>query len=332
MATKSKITFAQAALAAIEDAQTRVAMGANSKTLVRDYKHRLRTYCEPYFGKTKAVDIDGRSLRAFRTWLATEKGLKASTILTIMSFVSVVLKMAEDDGVIDRIPTVPRKGQRDCPRPWFTRDQYQALLAFLKKVEAKNPEVKFRGNAVDSELRAVVTFLVNSFLRPGDIFTLQHKHVAIVPDGNKAFLRLSLPPSKGHTYPVITMPVAVPIYERVRDRHARSGLAKPDDYVFYPERQNRAYAHELVRRQFTQILRLMGMKETVDGGEHTLYSLRHTAIMFRLLNADGLDLLTLARAARTSVEMIDRFYARPLTAEMNRDRLHSFRHETRFAA
>ena len=39
--------------------------------------------------------------------------------------------------------------------------------------------------------------------------------------------------------------------------------------------------------------------------------------MFRLLYGEGLDLLTLARNARTSPEMIDRFYARHLSAEMN---------------
>lgn len=35
------------------------------------------------------------------------------------------------------------------------------------------------------------------------------------------------------------------------------------------------------------------------------------------MNAQNLDLLTLARTARTSAEMIDRFYAKHLTAEMN---------------
>jgi ribosomal protein L31E len=38
-----------------------------------------------------------------------------------------------------------------------------------------------------------------------------------------------------------------------------------------------------------------------------------------------MDLLTLARNARTSVDMIDRFYAKHLTAEMNVDILHSKR-------
>ena len=39
--------------------------------------------------------------------------------------------------------------------------------------------------------------------------------------------------------------------------------------------------------------------------------------MMRLINGRGINLLSLARNARTSVEMIDRFYAKHLTAEMN---------------
>lgn len=39
----------------------------------------------------------------------------------------------------------------------------------------------------------------------------------------------------------------------------------------------------------------------------------------------SLRLLTLARSARTSVEMIDRFYAKHLTAEMNIEQLQSNR-------
>ncbi len=39
--------------------------------------------------------------------------------------------------------------------------------------------------------------------------------------------------------------------------------------------------------------------------------------MFRLLYGKGIDLLTLARNARTSVKMIEDFYASNLTAEMN---------------
>ena len=53
--------------------------------------------------------------------------------------------------------------------------------------------------------------------------------------------------------------------------------------------------------------------------ERSLYSLRHTAIMYPLMFGDGFNTLALARNARTSVEMIDRFYAKPLSGEMNID-------------
>jgi len=79
----------------------------------------------------------------------------------------------------------------------------------------------------------------------------------------------------------------------------------------------RSYAIQILHRQFDYLLHLTGLKTDIFGEARTLYSLRHTAIMFRLMNAQNLDLLTLARTARTSAEMIDRFYAKHLTAEMN---------------
>jgi hypothetical protein len=74
------------------------------------------------------------------------------------------------------------------------------------------------------------------------------------------------------------------------------------------------------------VLREAGMEE-VDhlDRKRTLYSLRHTAIMYRLLYGQGIDTLTLARNARTSVQMIERFYASSLTGEMNVGMLHSKR-------
>ena len=63
---------------------------------------------------------------------------------------------------------------------------------------------------------------------------------------------------------------------------------------------------------------------TQEGEKHTLYSLRHTSIMYRLLKGD-VDTLTLAKNARTSQAMIEKFYASRLTALMNLDKLHSFK-------
>lgn len=326
-------TFVQIADDLVKDAEVRVKLGQNAPSLIRDYKQRLGCYCRPFFEAQKVKDIDARRLREFRDWLAA-KGLKNSTILPIMSFVRKALQMAHDDGLISQVPRMPVQGQKPSPRPAFNREQYRYLLKTLKRIEAGKPVVEFKGTVVDWELRAMVTFMVNSFLRPGDLFTLQNKHVTVVPESNEgpAYLRLEPPASKGHDYPVIAMPVAADIYRRTVAAHSKGGFGKPDDFVFMPSRQKRAYAHEIVRRQFGLVLKEAGLATSAKGIPHTLYSLRHTAITFRLLNGDDIDLLTLARTCRTSVEMIDRFYASSLSAEMNRDKLFGFRRPTRYAA
>jgi hypothetical protein len=56
-----------------------------------------------------------------------------------------------------------------------------------------------------------------------------------------------------------------------------------------------------------------------------LYSLRHSSITFRLLYGQGIDLLTLARNARTSVDMINQHYASTVTGEQNIGMLQSRR-------
>ena len=48
-----------------------------------------------------------------------------------------------------------------------------------------------------------------------------------------------------------------------------------------------------------------------------MYSFRHSAITFRLLYGQGIDLLTLARNARTSVDVINTHYASTVAGEQN---------------
>lgn len=328
--TAKPTTFSMAAAATIADGETRVRIGQNKPQMVSDYRDRLRKHCEPFFGNTPITKIDARKLRDFRDTLAA-KGLKATSIAAILSFVSKVLRMAHEDGLIRQMPAIPRPPQKASPRPAFNRHQYHHLLSVLKKIEKGKPAVAWKSSPIDRELRDLVTFMVNGFFRPGDLFVLQHKHITIVPgdtDG-PAYLRVDAPPSKGHADPIITMPVAVAIYARILQAQKAKGFGKADDYLFLPARPNRAYAYEVIRRQFRLALAQADLLNAVNGDEHSLYSLRHTAITMRLQQGD-VDLVTLARAARTSVEMIDRFYASSLTAESNRAKLFSFRRPTRY--
>ena len=60
----------------------------------------------------------------------------------------------------------------------------------------------------------------------------------------------------------------------------------------------------LMQRQFSVILADTKLERGPDNESRSSCSLRHTCIMYRLLYGAGMDLLTLARNARTSVEMI----------------------------
>ena len=76
-----------------------------------------------------------------------------------------------------------------------------------------------------------------------------------------------------------------------------------------------------------QLMARPGMKiDTVSGKALSLYSLRHTAICMRIINSEGqVNIFNLAKNAGTSVDQIERFYARflPLSKEMARN-LQSF--------
>jgi len=176
------------------------------------------------------------------------------------------------------------------------------------------------------DLSDLIVFMVNSYIRPTDIRHMQHKHVEVIRR-EWTYLRLTLPPSKGHSFPITTMPWAVKVYERIcRRQEAELGRpVHPEDYVFMTQAKSRDNAIKSLGRQFDIVLDVTGMKVSNVGEPRSLYSLRHSSIMFRLMFGRAVDTLTLARNARTSPEMIDRFYAAPLQGEMNIGELQSKR-------
>ena len=99
--------------------------------------------------------------------------------------------------------------------------------------------------------------------------------------------------------------------------------------MFLPEEKNRDHALAVLNFWFKWVMREAGIALTDTHGQpRTLYCLRHTGITFRLLYGQGIDMLTLARNARTSVDMIENFYASTLSGEMNVGMLQSRRDTT----
>jgi hypothetical protein len=92
-----------------------------------------------------------------------------------------------------------------------------------------------------------------------------------------------------------------------------------------PHITERDRALKELQRQFDVLMHVLDMRRSVTDEDRSLYSLRHTCIMFRLTYGEGMDLITLSRNARTSPEMIDRFYASKLKGEHNIDMIQSRR-------
>ena len=329
-----KSGFEVCAYGLLKENKTRVIRKEIVEGKIKHDEARLKKDILPYFKQYQVADIDYKTIAGYIDYLIEdrkEKKVSGSTLKIHLSHIKTILGYAQRMGVITAIPAFPKIKTIDTARSWFSKAEYSKLHNTARthigekfEIEAKSGEV-IRTMHLTEELYDLILFMTNTFIRPTDIRVLKHKHIAIVR-GDEVYLRLTHPPTKKHANPVISMPKAIEVYKELLERQKKEGYGKAEDFVFQPQhKENRDYAIQQLHRQFEYVLKLCNLKTNGAGERRTLYSLRHTAIMFRLIEAQGLDLLTLARNARTSVEMIDRFYAKHLLAEMNVEKLQSHR-------
>ena len=307
-------SFTRYMMASIESDRVKVARGERAESILINDLSMFQRYCQNPLGSMDIRKINYNILQQFVDDL-TGKGLASSSIKRILVLVSKSLKMAARAEIIQAIPLFPEVRLKQKPRGWFSNAEYKQLLEECVRHERLRTKVK--SQIINSELRRYIIFMVNTFLRPSDSRQLRHRHIEAIRNEKTSYLRISTDFSKTINTPVISMPVAVEIYLKQLKIQKLKGSGKPSDFVFLPEYENRKFAYELLRRQFTVVCKSAGLDVSPSGDLRSVYSLRHTAIMARLLDGNNVDLLTLARNARTSVEMIDRFYAKHLTAEMN---------------
>lgn len=281
-------------------------------------------------------DMDVRNLRTntyqdYITDLGKKRpDLSSSSKNTLMAAFRNVMKIARDEGVIDNVPATPRARVKDNPRPFFRfsplvakeDDAYQKLLKAVKEMGGQGVQV--RGFVVDDEFYDLLLFLTHSFVRPimSELYAIKHSDVTVADDPRR--LIVTVRDGKTGFRAANTMEAAVSVYDRIKKRYP---AAKPDDYIFYPRWDNRTTASSMVQRLFNEVLRKSGLEtDSVTGKTHTLYSLRHTAICMRIINSHGkVNIFNLAKNAGTSVDQIERFYAKylPLSKEMAKN-LQSF--------
>lgn len=355
VAVVARTAFAQCAEHVLESQRGKLARGQLTKDTVDIVTYRLRRSVIPYFGNTDINDIHYEHLEQYLTHLSSQQPpLSISTIGAYMRLVKRVLSDAYKRRLLTQMPHMPTVGTEDTARGYFTAREYRRLHSRARALVGKRFQYRvlkdengeeqtgdyyeygkekrgrlIRTVTITRDLMEMTVFMPNTYIRPTDLKNLKHKHVEIV-NNDYTYLRLNSPRSKKHDGTMVSMAHAVTVYERLTAMNKQRGLGiEADDYVFLPQYKNRDYALKLLQQQFDVLLRQLGLERDVKGNKRTIYSLRHTGIMFRLMYGEKMDYVTLARNARTSAEMIDRFYASQLESEQNIDLIQSRRRRKR---
>jgi len=163
--------------------------------------------------------------------------------------------------------------------------------------------------------------MANTGLRPDEARNLQHRDVTIALDSgtSERILEIEVRGKRGIGY-CKSMPGAVQVYRRLlarakpglpqgkraRNRRGESGDVPEPEAVTYPQPSDHVFPGNHIKL-FNGVLKRANLKADRDGNRRTAYSLRHTYICMRLM--EGADIYQIAKNCRTSVEMIERFYA-----------------------
>lgn len=310
--------------------------GDGSERRYYDENNRFKKELLPFFGEMDIGSITNAKIREFIVTLQKKK-LSPATIKHYCLVLKKILNFAADNEIISTAPNFPKitGANQTTKRDWFDLEEYKKLCEAADELAKEGAII--RGTPVTGELKLLIQFMVNTFIRPSDLRNIKPEHIQIKINPkaeqkrDQKYLLLKHPKTKVHDTDVVSMPTAVFVYEaqlalikkRKRAGKGEKGFyGKPNDHLFFPHYTNRRTAMDVISRQFRAAVERAGLG---NGSElHTLYSLRHSAIMYRLIKGD-VDTLTLARNARTSQAMIDKFYASRYTAQMNINKLHSFK-------
>jgi integrase len=293
-------TFRQAAEQFLREYEI-ITEGHRNKCYVEGHHTRLKLHLLPFFGDMGLSQITPGQLQEYRIHRrgkAMEQRGKPPARQTIHQEIVVlrqVLKTAVRHRWLDVLPDLAepyRANTKIVHRAWFSPEEYKKLYE-ATRMRAQNPK-KQRFKWECEQLHDYVLFMANTGLRPDEAARLEYRDVEIVKDydTNERILEISVRGKRGVGY-CKSMPGAVVPFRRLKKRND----PQPTDRLF-PKTH-----HEL----FNTILDEEGLKFDREGQRRTAYSLRHTYICLRLM--EGADIYQIAKNCRTSVEMIEKYYA-----------------------
>lgn len=299
-ARKKEKTFQVAAEKFLEEFPV-LTEGQRNAIYVKGHERRARKYLIPFFGKKGLSEITGGLVNEYRMHrIADAKerwGKPPARTTTHQEIVCLrqILKTALRHQWLTAMPDLSepyRKNGKISHRAWFSRDEYRQLYQATgrRARKPKNNKYKWWGE----QLHDLILFMSNTGLRPDEALRLEYRDVTVAFDEGtqETILEIEVRGKRGYG-PCKSTQNAVPVFERLKKRNK----PQPTDKIF-PK------SHHAM---FNKVLVELGLKHDREGRPRTLYSLRHTYICFRLM--EGADIYMLAKNCRTSVEMIEKYYA-----------------------
>ncbi|WFU79398.1 site-specific integrase [Bradyrhizobium sp. CIAT3101] len=277
--------------------------GQRSPIYVKCHERRLRKYLIPFLGDKPVSQVTAGAIQEYRLdriakAKATSKEGKPPARQTMhqeMVALRQTLKTALRHGWLVSLPDMSqpyRQNAKISHRAWFSPAEYRQLyLAAARRAQhPKKERYRYHGE----ELYDFIIFMANTGLRPDEANRLEYRDVTVVTDHatRERILEIEVRGKRGVGY-CKSMPSAVAPFMRLRRRNS----GKPNDRIFPNDR------HVLLNA----ILEEEDLKIDREGQRRTAYSLRHTYICLRLM--EGADIYQIAKNCRTSVEMIERYYA-----------------------
>lgn len=296
-----------------------ITQGQRNAHYVECQRWRSGNYLVPFFGDMGLSEITAGTVQEYRI-KRHEEAIKKfgkppahSTMHQEIVTLRQTLKTALRHGWLDRLPDLSapyRSSSKISHRAWFSPEEYEKLYEATRRRAHKPKQQRFKWEC--EQLHDYVLFAVNTGLRPDEAWKLQFRDVTVVEDDatSETILEIEVRGKRGVGY-CKSMPGAVKPFERLKSRprplridepgrggtNERTRMPEPTDLLF-PRWQ---------RELFNAVLDEEKLKADREGQPRTAYSLRHTYICLRLMQ--GADIYQIAKNCRTSVEMIEKYYA-----------------------
>lgn len=341
---KTEKSFAEAAEQFLKEYEV-ITEGQRSPKWVEGHGIRLRLHLLPFFGKLGLSEVTPGKVQDYRVHRMTtpvggsapeseqppgdgkkrpprrrSKAPARSTMHDEIVTLRQVLKTAIRHGWLSHLhdfsPPYRTQG-KIAHRPWFSPEEYKQLYTATRQYAHASKGKHYAWNA--EQVHDYVLLMANTGLRPDEAKNLQHRDVTIAKDHatGERILEIEVRGKRGVGY-CKSMPSAVLPYERLlkRGKPARKGREKRHkdadgvtpvrEAPKLPQPTDPVFPGNHIKL-FNGVLRRTNLKLDRDNNKRTAYSLRHTYICMRL--TEGADIYQIAKNCRTSVEMIQKFYA-----------------------